>query len=256
MGAGFVARPFQLTGKRNIRKFITGDLANALETKDCNIVVHISLLRSTFHIRCGGGTGSAFTIRYNNQEFIVTARHNIEPIIGDSHPIIEVSFKDSWAALYVSIVGVGDEVLDIAILRIEGLDIVPSSYIPATSGGLTIGQQVYLLGFPLGMQAGSPNDTVFPYPLVKSGVFCGSDSVYNPIHLFVDCLGNMGFSGGPLIFHPNNDPNNPHIAGVFVQFRKDHVRLPSGGTIDLGNSGIGIAIDIRHVIAIINSNPR
>ena len=222
-------------------------------------MIHISLLRSTFNIRCGSSTGSAFAIRHNNQEFIVTARHNVEPIVAsnDDWATLEIFFKDSWASLYVSVIGWGQQdIFDIAVLKIEGVDIGPPSFIPATSGGLIVGQQVYLLGFPLGMQAGSPNDTVFPYPLVKSGVFCGSDSVYNPIQLFVDCFGNKGFSGGPLIFHPNNDHNKPCIAGVFVQFMKDNVSLPSGDTVDFGNSGIGIAIDISHVVAIINGNPR
>ena len=87
----------------------------------------------------------------------------------------------------------------------------------ATADGITVGQCVYFLGFPLGMM-GSANDinNSFPIPLVKSGVLSGLCGT--PLwELLVDGHNNPGFSGGPLVFSPPRE-RDFRVAGVITVY--------------------------------------
>lgn len=205
-------------------------------------MIPLYVLRSVFHIRCGetSGSGTAFTLNYNDWQYLVTARHVVESISGNT---IDIFHDGEWKGLEVDVIGKGVGEIDVAVLS-SPLAIGPrDTVVPAYSTGMTIGQQVYFLGFPLDMRGGSPYD--FPYPLAKSGVLSGVDSWHGANLLYVDGHANRGFSGGPLIYY-QNQTTNMHIAGVITSFRIDP---------DSVNSGIGIAVDIRHVIDLINSNP-
>ena len=206
-------------------------------------MIPLYVLRSVFHIRCGetSGSGTAFTLNYNDWQYIVTARHVVEAFSGNT---IEIFHDGKWKGLEVHVIGKGAGEIDVAVLS-SPLAIGPQdTAVPASSTGMTIGQQVYFLGFPLGMKGGSPYD--FPYPLAKSGVLSGVDSWHGANFLYVDGHANRGFSGGPLICY-HNQTLNMQIAGVMTSYRIDP---------DSVNSGIGIAVDIRHVIDLINSNPK
>ncbi len=206
-------------------------------------MIPLYVLRSVFHIRCGetSGSGTAFTLNYNDWQFLVTARHVVETISGNR---IDIFHDGEWKSLEVDVIGKGTGEIDVAVLS-SPLAIGPrDAVVPASSTGMTIGQQVYFLGFPLGMRGGSPYD--FPYPLAKSGVLSGVDSWHGTKLLYVDGHANRGFSGGPLICFLDQTPS-VRIAGVITSFRIDP---------DSVNSGIGIAVDIRHVIDLINSNPK
>ena len=206
-------------------------------------MIPLYILRSVFHIRCGetSGSGTAFTLNYNDWQYMVTARHVVEAFSGNT---IELFHDGKWKGLKAYIIGKGASEIDVAVLS-SPLAIGPQdTAVPASSTGMTIGQQVYFLGFPLGMKGGSPYD--FPYPLAKSGVLSGVDSWHGTNFLYVDGHANRGFSGGPLICY-HNQTLNMQIAGVMTSYRIDP---------DSVNSGIGIAVDIRHVIDLIDSNPK
>ena len=206
-------------------------------------MISLYVLRSVFHIRCGesSGSGTAFTLNYNDWQYLVTARHVVEAISGNT---IEVFHDGAWKSLEVDVIGRGAGEIDVAVLS-SPLAIGPrDAIIPASSAGITIGQQVYFLGSPLEMRGGSPYD--FPYPLAKSGVLSGVDSWHGANRLYVDGHANRGFSGGPLICY-QDQTTNIQIAGVITSFRIDP---------DSVNSGIGIAVNIRHVIDLIDSNLR
>ena len=204
-------------------------------------MIPLYLLRSVFHIRCGEASGTAFTLNYNNWQYLVTARHVIENISGST---IEIFHDGKWKGLEIDVIGEGADEIDIAVLS-SPLAIGPQDpVVPESSTGMTIGQQVYFLGFPLGMRGGSPYE--FPYPLVKSGVLSGVDSWHGTNLLYVDGHAHRGFSGGPLICYQNQSPDI-QIAGVVTSFRIDP---------DSVNSGIGIAVDIRHVIGLIQQQPQ
>ena len=206
-------------------------------------MIPLYVLRSVFHIRCGetSGSGTAFTLNYNDWQYLVTARHVVETISGNT---IEIFHDGQWKSLQVDVIGEGDGEIDIAVLS-SPLAVGPrDAVVSASSTGMTVGQQIYFLGFPLEMRGGSPYD--FPYPLAKSGVLSGVDSWHGTNLLYVDGHANRGFSGGPLLCY-QNQTTNIQIAGVITSFRIDP---------DSVNSGIGIAVNIRHVIDLIDSNPR
>jgi len=202
-------------------------------------MIPLYVLRSVIHIRCGETSGTAFTLNYNDWQYLVTARHVVETISGNT---IEIFHDGEWKGLEVNVIGKGSGEIDVAVLS-SPLAVGPrDTVVPAPAAGMTIGQQVYFLGFPLGMRGGSPYD--FPYPLAKSGVLSGVDSWHGANLIYVDGHANRGFSGGPLICY-HNQTNNIQIAGVITSFQIDP---------DSVNSGIGIAVNIRHVIDLINSN--
>ena len=206
-------------------------------------MIPLYVLRSVFHIRCGetSGSGTAFTLNYNDWQYLVTARHVVETIRGNT---IDIFHDGEWKSLEVDVIGKGAGEIDVAVLS-SPLAIGPrDAVLQADSTGMTIGQQVYFLGFPLDMRGGSPYD--FPYPLAKSGVLSGVDSWHGANLLYVDGHANRGFSGGPLICY-QAQTTNIQVAGVITSFRIDP---------DSVNSGIGIAVNIRHVIDLINNNPR
>lgn len=221
-------------------------------------MIPLALLRSTFHARFGNDQGTIFTINYvttqGKWQYLVTARHNIESM---NNNIIDITYQGSWTSLPVNLIGYGNGIVDVAVLS-SSITIGPTDSFPRLlTEGMSIGQQVNFLGFPLGMQGDSPDDHSFPFPLAKSGSLSGVDSWNSRNTLFIDGHVNRGFSGGPLIYHRADSPHGC-IAGVVTHHTIDHVRLEIGdqsGDVRLGNAGIGTAVDIRHVVAIINSNP-
>ena len=206
-------------------------------------MIPLYVLRSVFHIRCGetSGSGTAFILNYNDWQYLVTARHVVETISGNR---IDIFHDGEWKSLEVDVIGKGTGEIDVAVLS------SPLAIRPTRCGCSSIFDRhdnraaSLLSGFPLGMRGGSPYD--FPYPLAKSGVLSGVDSWHGTNLLYIDGHANRGFSGGPLICS-QDQTSTVRIAGVITSFRIDP---------DSVNSGIGIAVNIRHVIDLINSNPR
>lgn len=204
-------------------------------------------LKGTFHIRCGNKSGTAFALNYEGWQYLVTALHVIEDI---SENMIEVFHDGSWKTLAVEIIGKGSGEIDVAVLSssvVLGPKGPNEELVVPSSTDMKIGQQLYLLGFPLGMMGASPYP-VFPLPLVKSGILSGVDKWHGTDFIYVDCYANRGFSGGPLIYYQDQEmPPTTYVVGVMFRFEPDQ---------DGRNSGIGVAVDIRHAISLIHSNPR
>jgi hypothetical protein len=140
-----------------------------------------------------------------------------------------------------------------------------------TSAGLTLGQQVYFLGYPYGLStAGSaPLPPGFgEIPFVKSGIISAIDS-RNPgaTILYLDGQNNPGFSGGPIVFW-HAESAMFRVAGVVggyrnealpVLKRKDLSKPQASAYNDLytrANSGIVVGYDIGHIVAAIRAANR
>lgn len=212
------------------------------------------LLARTFFIKVGNVGGTAFTIDWQNKLYLVTAKHVIAGL-PDKNATIQVRQNDHWKDLHVvkTIFPSSNEV-DIAVLETDENVAQPFGIktMEETGAGLTMGQQVWFLGYPfegLGSHFGSDNRLI---PFIKRGTMSAIDGA-NPdaIVLYIDGFNNPGFSGGPIVFW-DFTKHTYQIAGVVKGYREDTAKVLVNGeqkdTAWLVNSGILIGYSIKHAI--------
>ena len=118
---------------------------------------------------------------------------------------------------HVKLVGHCEGEVDISVLAAD-IQISPTYPLNPTLGGIILGQDVYFLGFPYSLKSdvGSINRN-FPLPLVKKAIV--SLVAERGHYILLDGHNNPGFSGGPVVFHPNNRGNDFCVAGVVAGYR-------------------------------------
>ena len=225
-----------------------------------------NVIYRTFHIRYGTATGTAFAIDRDNRQYLVTARHVVKDFTSGS--TIAIFHDRQWKTLPVEVVGIGADVIDVAVLACP-IRLAPAHSLVASNDGLTYGQPVYFLGFPFGWNSGMENlNRELPVPFVKAGVVSAMITG-DASHIYIDAHGNKGFSGGPVVFVPSGRPSNEfRVAGVVANAPTpqiapvvDKLRRPLVG--DDGepiayfpeNQGLVVAFDIRHATNLIEANP-
>ena len=215
-----------------------------------------NILRRTFQFSFGEDQGTCFTIDYDNRQYIVTARHLVKPITDSA--TIRIKHEKIWKDCPVDLVGHGEGEVDISVLA-AGIQISPQYPLPPTSAGLTLGQDVYFLGFPYGLtsEIGELNRN-FPLPLVKKATMSAMD--FNPNLFLLDGHNNRGFSGGPVVFSEVGKPGAQlSVAGVISGYhsRMEPVYLEDKRTtLEFKyNTGIILAYGIKHAVDLISQNP-
>lgn len=218
-----------------------------------------------FHIGWRDKIGTAFAIDHNNRQYLITASHVVKGIEDDD--VIEIRHENLWKHFRVKLIGKSEYWLDITVLSVE-TQLAPPFPLEATIDGLAQTQQVYFVGFPLGLMWDTRvfTDHHFPTPLVKSGIFSGA--VDDNSLLLIDGYGNKGFSGGPMIFQPfESQPNNLRVGGVVsrgLTTREPIVNECGHAILDenckpagysKSNSGFVVAVNIRHAIELIDAKP-
>ena len=89
-------------------------------------------------------------LQVDGRQYLITAKHLTgERDIGE----IEI-WWEQWRRTKVSVVGMGEGREDIAVLSAKGA-LTQSLPIEVGSGGITVGQSVRFLGFPLGIAGNS-----------------------------------------------------------------------------------------------------
>ena len=225
-----------------------------------------NVIHRTFHIRHGKATGTAFAIDRDNRQYLITARHVVKDFTSGIN--IAIFHDGRWKTLPVELVGIGADVIDVAVLACP-IRLAPAHSIVASNEGLVYGQPVYFLGFPFGWNSGMEHlNRELPVPFVKAGIVSAMITG-DASHIYIDAHGNKGFSGGPVVFVPNGQPSNKlRVAGVVANAPKpriepvvDKSRSPVVG--DDGeplayfpeNQGLVVAFDIRHATNLIDANP-
>ena len=227
-------------------------------------MITANIIQRTHHVRWKTTTGTAFTIERAFRQYLITARHVVEGISsGDS---ILIFHENQWKVLVVNVVGIGAGGVDIAVLA-SSIQLSPTHPLNPTSKGFTYGQQVFFLGYPYSWDSGNSEiNRGIPIPFVKAGIL--SAIVPGDLSLFVlDAHGNVGFSGGPVVFAAGGQGNKElRVAGI-VSYGPavgspivDHTgRVILGkagkpmGVIE--NTGFVVVIDIKHAIDLIDTNP-
>jgi len=215
-----------------------------------------NILRRTFQFTFGKEQGTCFTIDRDNRQYIVTARHLVEPLTDSA--TIRIKHEQIWKDCSVNLVGHGEGEVDISVLA-AGIQISPKYPLHPNAAGLALGQDVYFLGFPYGLtsEVGELNQN-YPFPFVKKATMSAMD--FNPNRIFLDGHNNPGFSGGPVVFSEVGKPTNPlSVAGVIsgYRFRMEQVYLEGKPTaLEFRyNTGIILVYGINHAVDLISQNP-
>ena len=202
--------------------------------------------------------GTAFVIDHDDKQYLVTARHLIDP---SSQTSIRLFLDKKWIELPVALLGVGSGEIDVAVFRAQTLLCPKRLPLPASSDEIVIGQDVYFLGFPYKMWTDAgPVMSGRPCPFIKKGTlssaFISDDGVSR---IYIDAINNEGFSGGPIVFHKHGK-NDFRVAGIVSKFKIEFEKVidPRGDHTEMTvayNTGFLIGYEISNVIEIINKNP-
>ena len=205
------------------------------------LVPTTNILLRVLKIKCDDSVGTGVVIFRDDNGFLVTAKHVIE-----SAPSMTFYRQgDGWLPLQTSTIKCSEN-HDIAVLRLatnEGQPVlpVPDYEIGVSTAGLVMGQQVMIVGYPLGRELKESQHMNFgrPLPLVKVGFL--SNLPTKDDYLWLDAHMNKGFSGSPVIFKSpsESDRNRLSICGIQTSM--------------LVNEGFSIAVPIEKAIELIDS---
>ena len=221
-----------------------------------------TVMTRVFQIRVGEGTGTAFVIEHENQEYVVTANH-VVGALGDKGKI-ELMNNAHWFPFEVRIAHSRRKCVDIAVMQTLSKQQLTNTKPLLTASSFFMGQEVFFLGFPYGlsMHASTLNLTI---PLIKHGYIsadmpCSAfdrDAASDDNLLLLDGFNNPGFSGGPVIIHDLSAPDRAlKVIGVISGFRgfKTPVTVDgkpvAGATVET-NTGIIDVIPMRYAAELI-----
>ena len=228
-------------------------------------MITTNVISRTFHIKWRNSIGTAFTIDRLGKQYLITARHVVEGM--SNNDVIAVNHGQEWKNLDVRLVGTGVGRIDAAVLSCPQF-LSPPHPLEASTDNMLLFQQVYFLGYPFGWTwtAGHKINNNYPMPFAKTGILSASNE---DLSLFyIDGHNNAGFSGGPVVFRPNNNPSNDFkVAGIVSHYPAsrnpivdeedcpilNEDKKPFGYTKE--NTGFVVAIGIKHAVQMIDENP-
>ena len=219
------------------------------------MTVTTNILQRTFKIRYQSGTGTCFTIDVGGKRYLITAKHVVDAI--QDGETVDISHNRDWMPVRVRLVGHGTGDIDVTVLAPQVM-FGGAHELGLTTAGVVLGEDIYFLGFPygLGMEVKMGLNAGFPLPLIKKAVISALGLEDGPILL--DGHNNFGFSGGPVARRGTKEEQI--VIGVVSGYRSDRQNVldkhgnQTSNTYDT-NTGIIIAHDIRHALAIIERNP-
>ena len=227
-----------------------------------------NVLYRTLRIRTAASTGSAFTIEVDGKQYLITARHLLTGFGSEGE--VELWIEGRWSKTRARIIYPSREAVDIAALDLSRPVTITFPLEPS-SGGLTLGQQVYFLGYPygLGTSGSAPVPPGFgEVPFLKSGIVSAMDDRDPEVNvLYLDGQNNPGFSGGPIVFW-HSASRSFRVAGVVRGYRNESLPVLKKKDLDnpeaqayqdlytRANSGIVIGYDIRHIVEAIRAAGR
>jgi hypothetical protein len=220
--------------------------------------VPTEMLERTLLIRGKHEQGTAFLIDHKGKTYLVTARH-LTTGLPREHPTIQIREKGEWKTVsLVKLIFPESNDVDIAVF-VTGDDAPKPFSITSekSSHGITLGQQVWFLGYPFleGLESEGSN---FEAPFIKRGTASAVVST-NPkaVIFYIDGFNNKGFSGGPILYWSFPD-HVYRILGVVQGYKNDQAEAVVNGrkfdTNILVNSGILIAYGIDNAIDAIDKD--
>jgi S1-C subfamily serine protease len=208
------------------------------------------ILGRTIFIKAGNEAGTAFAVDHQGKIYLVTARHVVAGLPTAS-ATIQVWQTDKWTDYKtVRTLFPPSSQVDIAVLETAEKASQPFEVTgDDTAGGVTMGQQVWFLGYPYGIGTHFTGGKLLPF--IKRGTMSAIDpSNPDAVVLYVDAFNNPGFSGGPILYWSFSD-HKYKLLGVVMGYKTDTAKVLVNGTqMDtniLVNSGILVGYSIKHV---------
>jgi hypothetical protein len=213
------------------------------------------MLKQTYLIKVGDVIGTAFSVDYGGERYLVTARHILAglPV---QHATILLWQQGEWReiptkrTLFVSPLNV-----DIAVLETY-VFVHNSSAITATDDSKpSIGQKVWYLGYPsqsdthsASTQSDAPYTNTWTVPAIKRGTISAIDvSTPDTLILHIEGSDGPGFVGGPILCWDHNN-HAFRILGVIEGHENDSAPPPTkSGQADT-NASIGEGILIGYSV--------
>lgn len=218
----------------------------------------IEVLGRTLRISHEAKAGTAFTIEANNVQYIVTAKHLFKKSNYPASAKIGIYENKHYVYYDVDIRYPANPSIDIAVLKTTPYTQLTPIY-PTTfsSANITIGQDVYFLGFPYDYDSLLCNLPGDKYPLAFIKKACLSNYIQSLGVFLLDGHNNPGFSGGPVCFKKAGS-NTYNIAGVVASYRyeKQAIYDATDKESDMyvrANTGIVNVYDIKFALEIANN---
>ena len=215
-----------------------------------------NILYRVLRLEFEGSRGTCFTIDYENRQYIVTAQHLVKDMPDSA--TIRIMHQQTWKKCPVNLVGHCADEIDISVLA-TNIQLTPKTSLGLTRAGLIFTQDVYLLGFPLGLYSEVPQlNRDFPLPFVKKAILSAME-VGNGLY-WLDGHVNKGFSGGPVVFLPSERATGiDSVFAVISGFMTEKVRVfrdeTDTGSYIKANAGIVACYYIKYAIDLIRQNP-
>lgn len=208
--------------------------------------VPIGILKRTVNIKSGTIQGTGFFINHGGKVYLITARHVVSGV-SEKKAILQVKRLGQWVNLQTVrtlFPSVSD--VDIAVFETDEKPEAESGFV--LSGNVTMGQQIWFLGYPAILNKFSD----FDIPFIKRGTMSAVDSSNrNAVIFYIDGFNNPGFSGGPIVFW-DFEKRQYNIIGVVQGYRADTAKvMVKGDFVDtdiLVNSGILVGYSIKHAL--------
>ena len=102
-------------------------------------------LQKTFLIKQGNHTGTAFAVEVEGKQYLATAKH----VVPDPSEQPKVMHAETWKDLPFNSIFHHPGEPDIAVITLNQ-QIAPSHPVELSSAGLSLGQNMIILGFPFG----------------------------------------------------------------------------------------------------------
>lgn len=216
------------------------------------------ILGRTVFIKTDTQEGTGFTVDRKGKLYLVTARHMVEGVPADN-PTIKIKKGDDWLDFHaLKILFPENPDVDIAVFKTNEKAEKPYGIAMAGEhGGVTLGQQVWFLGYPF-IEGLSTQTATFRAPFIKRGTMSAIVGTrLDAVMFYIDGFNNEGFSGGPILYFDFTD-HVYRIIGVVKGYRFDQAKIPVNGkpvdTNILTNSGILIGYSIQHAIEAIDKD--
>ena len=222
------------------------------------IPISTNILQRTFRIKYGESTGTCFTIDVSGRQYVVTARHVVKNMWPND--AIHIWHDNTWKKLNTTVAWISKGEDDIAILSPK-IQLSPTHPVIPSIANLTVGQDVYFLGYPFGMSLELESlNGKYPVPLVKKGIISGCGGENRSSLFYVDGHNNPGFSGGPVVFQNlYSKSEHPCIAGVISGYKVEYESLLHGndetGLVSAHNTGIIVAYSIQDGVKHVTQTP-
>jgi hypothetical protein len=227
-----------------------------------------NVIYRVLRIQVGTATGTSFTIEVDGRQYLVSARHLLPA--GWREGEIELWIDSRWSRLRGRAIYPARAAVDIVAFDL-GKPVTVSFPLEPSSGGLTLGQQIYFLGYPDGLGSTPPAPAPPGFgeiPFLKSGIVSALDDRDPQASvLYLDGQNNPGFSGGPIVFW-HAPTRSFRVAGVVRGYRNEALpvlkrsQLPDPAAkayndlFTRANSGIVIGYDVLHIVEAIRADAR